>query len=273
LAGPEKSDGAFRTIREVADWLGVPTHVLRFWESKFSQIAPVKGAGGRRYYRPEDMRLLGGIKVMLHDQGLTIRGVSQKIDDDGIKVVMELSPELETVETTSPARPRRVIRSGEDAETGRVLAFDRTAPKPVPAPPDKGEPAGADQPGEQDIDADQMPDQPGEEVESVQPSDLPPDAPEKPSQPDVIEMPAAPEPDPDPPADPKEERGVERKPHATPSKVAPPATAPPPRGIAGSTVYVPVLSPSDHRKFRRIVRKLRGLIEEVEAELTDGDQS
>ena len=62
----------------------MPTHVLRFWESKFDQIAPVKGAGGRRYYRPEDMRLLGGIKVMLHDQGLTVRGVGQKIDDDGV---------------------------------------------------------------------------------------------------------------------------------------------------------------------------------------------
>ncbi|WP_370270043.1 MerR family transcriptional regulator, partial [Nioella sp.] len=74
----DKKPQAFRTIREVADWLGVEAHVLRFWESKFSQIKPVKRAGGRRYYRPADMALIGGIKVLLHDQGLTIRGV-QKI--------------------------------------------------------------------------------------------------------------------------------------------------------------------------------------------------
>ncbi|MGB3556408.1 MAG: MerR family transcriptional regulator, partial [Jannaschia sp.] len=120
---PEKSDGAFRTIREVADWLGVPTHVLRFWESKFNDIAPVKGAGGRRYYRPDDMRLLGGIKVLLHDQGLTIRGVSQKIDDDGTEPVMALSPELDMLEGT-PSRTRRVIRSGAEDEGARVVPFE-----------------------------------------------------------------------------------------------------------------------------------------------------
>ncbi|MFU8777441.1 MAG: MerR family transcriptional regulator, partial [Roseovarius sp.] len=61
-----KAADAFRTISEVADWLDVPAHVLRFWESKFPQIKPVKRAGGRRYYRPADMALLGGIKVLLH---------------------------------------------------------------------------------------------------------------------------------------------------------------------------------------------------------------
>ena len=61
-----KSADAFRTISEVADWLEVPAHVLRFWESKFSQVKPVKRAGGRRYYRPADMRLLAGIKILLH---------------------------------------------------------------------------------------------------------------------------------------------------------------------------------------------------------------
>ena len=58
----EKTAEAFRTISEVADWLELPTHVLRFWESQFSQIKPVKRAGGRRYYRPKDMLLIGGIK-------------------------------------------------------------------------------------------------------------------------------------------------------------------------------------------------------------------
>ncbi|WP_296430359.1 MerR family transcriptional regulator, partial [Yoonia sp.] len=65
-----KAKDAFRTISEVAEWLDTPTHVLRFWESKFSQIKPVKGAGGRRYYRPADMDLLGGIKKLLHEDGL-----------------------------------------------------------------------------------------------------------------------------------------------------------------------------------------------------------
>ena len=62
----EKTAEAFRTISEVADWLEVPTHVLRFWESQFSQIKPVKRAGGSRYYRPKDMLLIGGIKKLLH---------------------------------------------------------------------------------------------------------------------------------------------------------------------------------------------------------------
>jgi len=69
----KKARDAFRTISEVANWLDVPAHVLRFWESKFTQIKPVKRAGGRRYYRPADMRLIGGIKMLLHDDGLTIR--------------------------------------------------------------------------------------------------------------------------------------------------------------------------------------------------------
>lgn len=91
----DKSPQAFRTIREVADWLGIEAHVLRFWESKFSQVKPVKRAGGRRYYRPSDMRLIGGIKVLLHDQGLTIRGVQKKIREEGVAEIAALSPPLE----------------------------------------------------------------------------------------------------------------------------------------------------------------------------------
>ncbi|MXQ07084.1 MerR family transcriptional regulator [Alphaproteobacteria bacterium GH1-50] len=88
----EKSRDAFRTISEVAEWLDVPTHVLRFWESRFSQIKPVKRAGGRRYYRPSDMALIGGIKVLLHDQGMTIRGVQKVLRESGIKHVAGFSP-------------------------------------------------------------------------------------------------------------------------------------------------------------------------------------
>lgn len=87
----DKSRDAFRTISEVADWLGTPTHVLRFWESRFSQVKPTKRAGKRRHYRPEDMELLGGIKKLLHNDGLTIRGVQKILREEGIKSVAALS--------------------------------------------------------------------------------------------------------------------------------------------------------------------------------------
>lgn len=86
-----KSPDAFRTISEVADWLDVPAHVLRFWESKFAAVKPIKRAGGRRYYRPADMALLGGIKKLLHDDGLTIKGVQKILQEQGISHVAALS--------------------------------------------------------------------------------------------------------------------------------------------------------------------------------------
>lgn len=73
----EKADGAFRTISEVSHDLGVPQHVLRFWESRFSQIKPLKRGGGRRYYRPEDIALLKRIKALLYTDGMTIKGVQK----------------------------------------------------------------------------------------------------------------------------------------------------------------------------------------------------
>lgn len=90
-----KSPDAFRTISEVADWLDRPTHVLRFWESKFPQIKPVKRAGGRRYYRPQDMLLLGGIKRLLHDDGMTIKGVQKILREQGVAQVVALSHPLD----------------------------------------------------------------------------------------------------------------------------------------------------------------------------------
>ena len=90
-----KSAEAFRTISEVADWLDTPTHVLRFWESKFSQIKPLKRAGGRRYYRPQDMLLIGGIKKLLHSDGLTIKGAQNILREQGQKYVCNLSKPLD----------------------------------------------------------------------------------------------------------------------------------------------------------------------------------
>ena len=91
-----KSAEAFRTISEVAEWLETETHVLRFWESKFSQIKPVKRAGGRRYYRPKDMLIIGGIKKLLHEDGLTIKGTQRIIKDKGLNYVSNLSKPIET---------------------------------------------------------------------------------------------------------------------------------------------------------------------------------
>ena len=85
-----KSADAFRTIREVSDILNTPAHVLRFWETKFSQIKPVKRAGGRRYYRRSDIDLIAGIKKLLHSDGVTIRGVQKILREQGVKHVAEI---------------------------------------------------------------------------------------------------------------------------------------------------------------------------------------
>lgn len=86
---PQKSPDAFRTISEVAADLDVPQHVLRFWESKFAQIKPLKRGGGRRYYRPEDVDLLRGVRALLYKDGYTIKGVQKVFRDQGVRFVME----------------------------------------------------------------------------------------------------------------------------------------------------------------------------------------
>jgi DNA-binding transcriptional MerR regulator len=86
----EKSPDAFRTISEVADGLTVPQHVLRFWETRFSQIRPMKRGGGRRYYRPNDIDLLKGIRQLLYGQGYTIRGVQRILKENGTAHVVAI---------------------------------------------------------------------------------------------------------------------------------------------------------------------------------------
>ena len=88
-----KSPEAFRTISEVSKDLSLPQHVLRFWETKFVQIKPIKRGGGRRYYRPEDIELLRGIKYLLYNDGYTIRGVQKVIKENGAKKVISKSTE------------------------------------------------------------------------------------------------------------------------------------------------------------------------------------
>lgn len=135
----EKAREAFRTISEVANWLDVPAHVLRFWESKFTHIKPVKRAGGRRYYRPADMQLIGGIKTLLHDDGMTIRGVQKMIKEDGVKNVVKLSPPLDMPSDEEGAarrkarRARRQARQKARAETETTQAHqpEEQAQSPV----------------------------------------------------------------------------------------------------------------------------------------------
>jgi DNA-binding transcriptional MerR regulator len=86
----DKAPDAFRTISEVADDLDVPQHVLRFWESRFTQIRPMKRAGGRRYYRADDVDLLRGIRQLLYGEGYTIRGVQRILKEHGVKFVQDV---------------------------------------------------------------------------------------------------------------------------------------------------------------------------------------
>jgi DNA-binding transcriptional MerR regulator len=87
----DKAPDAFRTISEVADDLDIPQHVLRFWETRFAQIKPMKRSGGRRYYRPDDVDLLRGIRHLLYSEGYTIRGVQRILKEHGIKAVQGLT--------------------------------------------------------------------------------------------------------------------------------------------------------------------------------------
>ena len=86
--GKKKSVNAFRTISEVATEMDLPQHVLRFWESKFSQIKPMKRGGGRRYYRPEDLEVLGRIRSLLYEDGYTIKGVQKLFKEGGITATL-----------------------------------------------------------------------------------------------------------------------------------------------------------------------------------------
>ena len=93
----DKAPDAFRTISEVAEELDIPQHVLRFWETRFAQIKPMKRSGGRRYYRPDDVDLLKGIRRLLYGEGYTIRGVQRILKEHGIKSVQGLSDQTSAV--------------------------------------------------------------------------------------------------------------------------------------------------------------------------------
>lgn len=103
----DKSDQAFRTISEVADELDLPQHVLRFWETKFRQISPMKRGGGRRYYRPQDVELIRRIKSLLHTEGYTIKGVQRMLSQGGVRNLPE-APLVEPQDDSQGAAHRAV---------------------------------------------------------------------------------------------------------------------------------------------------------------------
>jgi DNA-binding transcriptional MerR regulator len=117
-----KSPEAFRTISEVASELDLPQHVLRFWESRFNQVKPIKRAGGRRYYRPEDVDLLRGIRALLYGEGYTIKGVQKLLREHGQRFVADVGRgearpgPAPTVEPGDAPEPMQAARPGDYAE-------------------------------------------------------------------------------------------------------------------------------------------------------------
>ena len=136
----DKSPEAFRTISEVAETLETPAHVLRFWESRFPQIRPVKRAGGRRYYRPADVALLGGIRHLLHDEGMTIRGVQKILREQGVRHVAAMAggPEVDFDAADLGVGPvdAPAVMEPEAAATAQVFALE-SALRRGPAPADE----------------------------------------------------------------------------------------------------------------------------------------
>jgi len=137
-----KSPDAFRTISEVAAELEVPQHVLRFWESRFNQIKPVKRAGGRRYYRPDDVDLLRGIQALLYVDGLTIRGVQKILKERGSRHVAQVGRGKEPAPFTRAAE-KKVEKKPEVNKTNGHL---RAVPSPMSLPFFEEEPEAAPSP-------------------------------------------------------------------------------------------------------------------------------
>lgn len=137
----DKAPDAFRTISEVADDLDIPQHVLRFWETRFTQIKPMKRSGGRRYYRPDDVDLLRGIRRLLYGEGYTIRGVQRILKEHGVKSVQGLvdgasapafgqidEAALNSVLAEEDLDDGQAVEADEDDEEFEAPAIPRRAP-------------------------------------------------------------------------------------------------------------------------------------------------
>lgn len=222
----EKSEAAFRTISEAAVLLDTPAHVLRFWESRFPQIRPVKRAGGRRYYRPADVALLAGIRRLLHDEGMTIRGVQKILREQGVRHVAGLAEpdaaaldaafavveDVPEAETAPPAPPLAATVLPGPGYIGSADVTPPIAPpaapqqssaaaaaEPEPAPPPVADPAGAA--------ATTLPDRPAPIIGEAPESDPQPDlfTPATPLPEAEADSPSVVPPDPSAPAAPEAE--------------------------------------------------------------------
>ncbi len=129
--GSDKAPDAFRTISEVAGDLELPQHVLRFWETRFRQIRPLKRGGGRRYYRPEDVELLRGIRHLLYGEGYTIRGVQRILREQGLRFVAAAARG-----GLPPGEPAPVLARADDRPEELPAPRPRRAPRRSPAPGD-----------------------------------------------------------------------------------------------------------------------------------------
>jgi DNA-binding transcriptional MerR regulator len=140
----DKNEDAFRTISEAAEELDLPQHVLRFWETRFPQIRPLKRGGGRRYYRPEDVDLLRAIRHLLYSEGYTIKGVQRMLREKGLRTVLSLAAgEMEASPDRGNAAPvdedafapvPDEFPGGTRHAGGQVLTSDSRAPSPVTGP-------------------------------------------------------------------------------------------------------------------------------------------
>ncbi|MFD2649324.1 MerR family transcriptional regulator [Devosia albogilva] len=118
----DKSPDAFRTISEAAEELDLPQHVLRFWETRFSVIKPLKRGGGRRYYRPEDVMLLRGIRHLLYDQGFTIKGVQRILKDQGPRYVIAVGEGRPLEEILPLIEQAEAVGDEAEVEEAQMLA-------------------------------------------------------------------------------------------------------------------------------------------------------
>jgi DNA-binding transcriptional MerR regulator len=155
----DKAPDAFRTISEVADELDIPQHVLRFWETRFAQIKPMKRSGGRRYYRPDDVDLLKGIRRLLYGEGYTIRGVQRILKEHGIKSVQGIADQTaavsfgavedaigQSMQEPEEAEAQGVDLDDEEGEGGIDYRFVDPDEEGILASYGKGRPAAAQAP-------------------------------------------------------------------------------------------------------------------------------